>query len=336
MNKCLIIAEIGLNHNGQLNLAIDSVKAAADAGADAVKFQNFITEDFLTDKAITYTYKTQGVEVTESFFELCKRNEFKREWIKPISNLCEELGVIFMSTPTSFSGVDDLLEAGCKYVKNGSDYITHIPLLRHMAKSGMHVILSTGMSDVQDVDEAMNALTMAEGGVTVLQCTSSYPTDASNVNLRRMLSLRDRYGCDVGFSDHTIGYMASVQAVSMGAKIIEKHFTLDHNLPGPDHWFSVNPEELKELVQEIRMAELRLGFSEIKSTASEDGWKNENRIGVVAARDILVGELLTEDDILYKKPLLSIKPADIEKYLGMPLKKPIKKYAPIRYEDFLI
>jgi sialic acid synthase SpsE len=151
-----------------------------------------------------------------------------------------------------------------------------------------------------------------------------------------MLSLKGRYGCDVGFSDHTVGYMAAVQAVSMGAKIVEKHFTLDHKLPGPDHWFSVDPDELKELVREIRVAESRLGCPEIKSALSEEAWKNENRIGVVVSRDMRAGEFLTKNDVLYKKPLHGIKPVDIEKYFGLQINKSIKKYSPIKSEDFFI
>ena len=332
--SCLIIAEVGLNHNGDYELAAKSVLAAAKAGANAVKFQNFVTEDFLTDRTMTYTYTSQGVEITESFFDLCKRNEFKREWIQPLTDLCNQLGIEFMSTPTSQIGVDDLVDAGCKTVKNGSDYITHIPLLRYMASSGMTVILSTGMSGIEDIDAAVETVRNAPGGVVILQCTSSYPTQPEHTNLRRMLELKKRYGLPVGFSDHTVGFQAAVQAVTLGARVIEKHFTLSHDLPGPDHWFSVTPDELSELVREIRLAELRMGSPNIDSAECEESYKNQYRIGVVAARDLFPGQILQSDDVLFRKPLAGIRPRDIEGYYGRKLLAEIRQHQTIKAEYF--
>ena len=333
-NHCFIIAEVGLNHNGSFELAMESVREAARAGADAVKFQNFITEDFLVDKSQTYTYKSQGEEITESFYELCKRNEFKREWIGPLFELCSDLGIEFISTPTSEEGVDDLVRAGCKTVKNGSDYITHTPLLKYMAESGMTVIISTGMSNLLEIDEAVDAVKHAAGGVVILQCTSNYPTTPEDVNLKRMVSLQERYKFPIGFSDHTIGHEAAIQALTLGAKVIEKHFTLSHDLPGPDHWFSVNPQELCELVKGIRRATLRLGSPSLTFSKSEKNIKDLNRIGVLSNKSLQAGQVLSPDDICFKKPLLGIKPIGINEFFGLRINKDIDLYQPITEDLF--
>ena len=221
-NKTFIVSEIGLNHNGDYELACKSVIAAAEAGSDAVKFQSFKTEDFVRNNKELFTYKSQGKEITEPFYDLCKRNEFKREWLKPLKVLCADLDVEFISTPTSEEGVEDLRAAGCRYVKNGSDYLTHVSLIEAMSKSGMVVILSTGMAYRSDVDAAITALGDAYPKRTILlHCTSAYPTEPKDVNLNRMILLRENYKTTVGFSDHTEGFEASVQAVTLGAKVIE-------------------------------------------------------------------------------------------------------------------
>ena len=333
MKKSLIIAEVGLNHNGDFNLAAKSVIAAAKSGADAVKFQNFITEDFQTDKLLTYTYFSQGKEITESFFDLCKRNEFKREWFKPLFNLCKEHGVEFISTPTSESGVDDLKEIGCKYIKNGSDYLTHTPLIKYMASSGMELILSTGMADEEDIDIAVNICKEMKSKFKLLHCTSNYPTSPIHTNLLRMTALRDKYNIDIGFSDHTESYQAAVQAIALGASVIEKHFTISHDLPGPDHWFSVTPDELSEYVLQIRNAEQRMGAKNFSSVESEDT-KSNNRIGVVASRDLEKNTILNKSDFTFKKPIGTIKPNDISKFIGLKLNKKINKYSPLNISDF--
>lgn len=334
-SKCFIIAEIGLNHNGEFDLARRSVEAAAKAGCDAVKFQNFRTEDFIRDRAQTFTYKSQGKEVTESFYELCKRNEFKPEWMGELSELAKKLGMEFLSTPTSEEGIRDLKNAGCSYVKNGSDYLTHLPLLRMMAESGMAVIVSTGMADDRDIDAALGALKPAlPDRVTLLHCTSNYPTTPENTNLRRMTALRERYGLPVGFSDHTEGWQAAVQAVTLGATMIEKHFTLDRDLPGPDHWFSATPNEMAELVNEVRRAESCLGDAAIKPAKGEMATRNEYRIGLVAAKDLAAGDSLTEDMVAFRKPAHGLLPRDLPNYLGRRLAGPVVKEQTLCQEDF--
>ena len=223
---CAIIAEIGLNHNGDYQLAMDSIVAAAKAGATAVKFQNFVTEDFLSDKSILHTYRDRDKEITEPLFDICKRSEFNKEWLPSLIELCESLGIIFLSTPTSKAGVDDLIECGVRYIKNGSDYLSHLPLLKYMASTGATIIISTGMAYKEDIDDAVNAILEVQpdkSKLVVLHCTSSYPTPIEDVNLDKIQTLRDRYQVSVGFSDHTVGWISAVQAVTLGAKVIEKH-----------------------------------------------------------------------------------------------------------------
>lgn len=326
--ECFIIAEIGLNHNGDFQLAYDSVVAAAEAGATAVKFQNFLTEDFLTDRTILHTYKNGDESITEPLFDICKRSEFKSEWIPELKQLCDKLGVIFMSTPTSEKGVDDLMDNGVKYLKNGSDYLSHIPLLKYMAATGSTVIISVGMAYQDDIDDAVSAVLDVQkdkSGLIILHCTSSYPTTPENVNLLKIPELRERYQVSVGFSDHTEGWVSAVQAVTLGAEVIEKHFTLDRNLPGPDHWFSSDPQEFKELVEQIRLAEMRMGSGELKPADSEMAVRDQWRLGLVWDRDIKAGEQITKSDIAIRKPATGLLPKDLESILTRKVTKNCRK-----------
>ncbi len=333
--RTFIIAEVGLNHNGDFELAKKSVSAAVEAGCDAVKFQNFVTEDFVRDRDQLFTYQSQGKEVTEPFYDLCKRNEFRKEWLSPLKTLCDELNIEFISTPTSEMGIEELGAIGCRYVKNGSDYLTHVSLISAMAKSGMTVILSTGMGDQSDIDAAILALGDAyPENVIMLHCTSAYPTQTSDVNLSKMLQLKKVYKTTVGFSDHTEGSIAAVQAVTLGAEIIEKHFTLDHNLPGPDHWFSSTPDEMADLVAAVRQAENRLGSADLSPAEVELENRDAFRIGVVAEADFEKGHIVKSEDVAFRKPGSGILPRDLEKYLGRTLVRPVAKHAPLHPEDF--
>ncbi len=333
-SPCFLIAEIGLNHNGDYDLAVRSIKAAAASGADAVKFQNFITEDFLTDRTITHTYRQGGKEITEPLYDICKRSEFKREWIAPLKALCDDLGVVFLSTPTSKRGVDDLVDNGVEFLKNGSDYLTHLPLLRYMSATGAWVVVSTGLAYVEDIDAAVEALAAHSERVILLHCVSNYPTNPENVNLRRMLSLKERYGLPVGFSDHTEGWEAAVQAVTMGAKVVEKHFTLDRSLPGPDHWFSSDPTEFVELADQVRRAEARMGSPMIEPAVGEREVLADYRLGVYALRDLSKGEFLKDADVIFRKPCAGLSPRELEAMRDQPLQADVKADEPIRPEAF--
>lgn len=330
-----IIAEVGLNHNGDFALAVKSIEAAAEAGADAVKFQNYRTEDFLFDRSLTYTYLSKGKEVTESMWDICKRCEMKIEWLPKLKKLCDGLGVTFLSTPTSESGVKDLVDIGVPMLKNGSDYLTHLQLLRYMGTTGKTVIISTGMADRTDVQEAIDAV-RSEGTspIILMHCTSSYPTGPEDVNLNRMAALHETFSLPVGFSDHTIGSSAAIQAVTLGACIIEKHFTLDHNLPGPDHWFSMTPYEFKQYVSDIREAEQRMGKRCIEPAEIEKTNRKDYRLSLIVSKDLLAGHTLKAGDFVIAKPGLGLPPKEAEKVIGRRLIQDVCKGTLLQWSHF--
>lgn len=334
--KAYIIAEVGINHNGDLSVACEHIRQAASAGADAVKFQNWVAEDFISDKTQMFTYKSQGREITESFYELCKRNEIGSDWLLKLQETADEVGVTLLSTPTSKHGVDQLSALGIRVLKNGSDYLSHIPLIKYMAEKADTLILSTGMADQQDIDYAMDAVSSTKSNceVVLLHCTSIYPTPPEEANLLRMLKLAERYGTPIGYSDHTTGFEAAVQAVTLGACILEKHFTLSHELEGPDHWFSVTPDELSDYVRAVRDAEVRLGRGQIELAHGERGIALEQRLSAVAARPIKAGELLSEACVAYRKPGSGIHPAEIHRFFGRVIKNDVAENQVLRELDF--
>ena len=337
--SCFIIAEVGLNHNGDYQLAKESVISAAKAGADAVKFQNFLTEDFLSDRSILHTYKYRDKEIIEPLFDICKRSEFKTEWLPDLIKLCDELGIVFLSTPTSKSGVDDLISHGVKYIKNGSDYLSHIPLLKYMASTDATIIISTGMAYQEEIDDAVNAILSIQPNkskLVILHCTSSYPTSPENVNLKKIQTLQDRYQVSIGFSDHTEGWESAVQAVTLGAKVVEKHFTLDKNLPGPDHWFSSDYKEFKELVEQIRLAESRMGNSVLEPANSEMQVRDQWRLGLVWDRDVKKGSDISAQDIAIRKPATGLRPKEIDSVIGQKIVKNCKKGVSVLKTDFAV
>jgi N-acetylneuraminate synthase/N,N'-diacetyllegionaminate synthase len=331
---CFIVAEIGINHNGDFDLATRTIEAAARAGADAVKFQNYHTEDFLADRSLTYTYKSQGREVTESQWDMFARCEPKADWLPRLKRFCDDREIVFFSTPMSEAGVRDLVKAGVLLLKNGSDCLTHLPLLECMGRTGIPTIVSTGMADQQDIDDAVAAVRKGSSPLILLHCTSAYPTPLQDVNLRRMTSLRERYALPVGFSDHTEGWHAAIQAVTLGACMIEKHFTLDHNLPGPDHWFSSTPAEFAELVLQVRAGEQRLGRADILPAGAEKAGRQEYRLSAAPVVDLNAGTILAANLIRFQRPGTGILARDLEKYVGRRLLHPVSKGTPLQPADF--
>lgn len=334
-SKALIVAEIGINHNGDMDLAEDMIRAAAGAGADAVKFQNYSTEDFLADRALTYTYSSQGREICESQFEMFKRCEITSTAIHRLKKCCDSVGVQFFSTPTSSRGVEQLAAVEAPWIKNGSDYLGHLPLIRSMAKSGIPTILSTGMATEEEILEAVEAFRSAGGTkLVLLACTSAYPTQPEHLNLRRIPALAEKFKCAAGFSDHSKGWEAAVAAVCLGASMVEKHFTLDQNMPGPDHAFSSTPDELLELVRRVRQAEIMLGSSCLQPNAAEIQSREGFRLSCTTARDLPAGASLQEEDILFQRPATGIPPKSIHLILGRTLLKDTPKGAPLNLTDF--
>ena len=321
---CFIAAEIGINHNGDMALAKAMIDAAVATGADAVKFQTYKTDDFLSDRTLMYTYESQGKTVTEAQYDMFKRCELSAQQLSELCRYCESRGIIFFSTPTSKSGIDDVVSAGALLLKNGSDYLTNLPLIRDMAQTGLPTVLSTGMASLEDIEDAVGAFEQAGGrDLLILHCTSSYPTPPGDVNLLKIVSLREKFNYHIGFSDHSYGTIAAIGAVALGACFVEKHFTLDRNLPGPDHVFSSTPEEFTDLVQAIRTVEKNLGRAEVVPTASEEENRLSFRLSCVAARDLPAGHTVTEGDIVFRRPGTGLPPKMAPSLVGKTLVSPL-------------
>lgn len=331
-DRCLLVAEIGINHNGDMDLAEVMIRAAVQSGADAVKFQNYRTEDFLSDHDLKYTYRNQGVTVTESQFAMFKRCELSTADLRRLKRCCDAEGVGFLSTPTGKEGVDVLVELGTMGIKNGSDFLGNLDLIAHMARTGLPVILSTGMATEDEIAAAVGAFRAAGGRdshLALLTCTSSYPTAAEAVHLRRMPEMARRFGVRTGFSDHTAGWEAAVAAACLGACMIEKHFTSDRGLPGPDQWFSSDPAEFRELSRRVREAEMILGQARLGPTAAEQAAREQYRLGCVAARPLPAGTILTRDDVVFRRPAAGLPPSEVGMLLGRRLVISVEAGAPL-------
>jgi N,N'-diacetyllegionaminate synthase len=324
--QVFIVAEVGINHNGDMGLARDAILAAAEAGADCVKFQNYKTEDFITNRDLVLEYKSQGKSVKERQYDIFKRCELTRDQLGYLKEQCDSAGVLFHSTPTSLEGIEDLRAIGCQLLKNGSDYLTNLRLVRAMGETGLKTVLSTGMATLSEIDDAVRAFReTGNENLMLLHCTSSYPTPAEDVNLARISTLRQAFNVEVGLSDHTNGTIAAVGATVLGARWIEKHFTLSKDLPGPDHWFSMDAPELRQLVASVREAQKMLGSSAVGPTPSEALGRRDFRLSCVAARDIGKGESIRPSDIAFQRPGDGFPPIYEVMLVGLKLAKNIKK-----------
>jgi N,N'-diacetyllegionaminate synthase len=331
---CFLVAELGLNHNGDLDLARRSIDAAAAAGADAVKLQNYRTEDFVPDRSLTYEYVSGGRRVVESQYDLFKRCELAPADLAALKARADEHGLVLFSTPTSPATLADLVALGTPVLKNGSDFLGHLPLIRAMGATGLPTILSTGMATIAEIDEAVRAF--RESGndrLILLHCTSSYPTPPRDVHLRRIPALAAAFGCPVGLSDHTVGIAAAVGAVALGACCIEKHFTLDRDLPGPDHRMSADPAEFRALADGIRAVAACLGDPRIGPTPSEARARAEYRLSCVAARDLPRGHVLAEADVAFLRPGHGVPPAQAGFVIGRRLLGDVPAYHVFAPED---
>lgn len=319
-----VIAEAGVNHNGERKLARALIDVAVEAGADAVKFQTFRADRLATPDAPKAEYQLQTTGDAESQFEMLRRLELSADAHRELQAYCHERGIIFLSTPFDEEAVDLLDELGVPAFKISSGDLTNSPLLEHVAGKGKPVILSTGMSELSELIEAVSVLNTAgcENPV-LLHCVSNYPAGASEVNLRAMQTMRSAFDVPVGFSDHTDGIDVALAAVALGACVIEKHFTLDRTLPGPDHRASLEPAELRELVRSIRRVETALGNGRKVPTASELETAKVARRSLVAARDIPAGATLEREMVMMRRPGTGMSPAIIETLLGRRVKKDI-------------
>lgn len=297
-----IIAEAGVNHNGNVDIALKLCDAAKSAGVDAVKFQTWKTENIITKDTDQADYQTQNTDRKESQFDMLKRLELSYDDFRNIKKYCETIGIQFLSTPDELESLEFLSSLGVPFLKIGSGEITNIPYLRLIGSKKMPVIISTGMSDMKDVERAYHLLLdSGASSVGVLHCTTNYPCPMNEVNLSAMQTIKAVIGCKVGYSDHTMGIVVPIAAVALGAEIIEKHFTLDRSMDGPDHAASLNPDELKQMVQAIRNVETAMGDGIKKPNDSEMAISQVVLKRIVAAREIIKGELFSADNLTVKR-----------------------------------
>lgn len=337
MTRVFVIAEVGINHNGDLETAKKMILAAKKCGADCVKFQTFKASEFVSDASQTYTYKSQGKEVTESMLEMFERYEFSAASWKEIVSFCKEQKIEFCSTAQNLSDLAFLFSiTDLPFIKVGSDDLTNIPMLKEYAKHHKPMIISAGMAYASEIEDAVSAIrSVGNDDITVLHCVSSYPTPADAVNLRKIPVIRDAFGVQVGYSDHTVGHTAAVGAVCLGATVIEKHFTLDKNLPGPDHWFSSDVEEFQSYVLAIREIEKSLGSSILQPTTAELDMRNIARRKIVLSCDMKKGSAITKEHIIFKRSETEgIPPKFIDFVLGRVLLCDKSKNTALQLEDF--
>jgi len=300
-HPAFVIAEASTNHNGDLARAKDMVVAAKEAGADCIKFQTYTPSECLTPGK-NFTYQSQGKTITESEYEMFVRLAFGRDQWAELVDYCEAQKILFLTTVQDSVDLELMLSLGLKGIKKGSDDFDYVPSLVEAAQTGLPLILSKGMATLGDVDNVIRTLSAETKSLAVLHCVSLYPTDPAKLNIRQIPMLKQLYPDVVwGFSDHSIGTLASTIAVAMGAAIIEKHFTLDHDLPGPDHWFSMDVTQLDQLVRDIRFAEISLGTGEISPDPEELESRSIMRRRVVAKEQLAAGSVLSDQNVRFKR-----------------------------------
>lgn len=322
MNRIFIIAEAGVNHNGDIETAKKLVDAAVEARADAVKFQTFKTENLVCRNAMKAAYQMETTDAEESQFAMLKKLELTPDMHEELMDYCREKKIMFLSTPFDVDSLHYLVERGVELIKLPSGEITNYPLLREAAKTGKKIILSTGMSTMNEVRSAMEVL--KDNGctdITVLHCNTEYPTPYADVNLTAMQTIRKETGAAVGYSDHTPGIEIPIAAAALGAKVIEKHFTLDRNMEGPDHKASLEPEELAQMVKAIRHIEAALGEGDKEPSQSERKNMAVARKSIVAGHDIKEGEIFTEENLTTKRPGTGLSPMLWNQVMGRKAKR---------------
>jgi N,N'-diacetyllegionaminate synthase len=330
-----IIAEAGINHNGSIKIAKQMIDVAKEADADAVKFQTFKAEEFCGDPKQIFTYQSKGRTVSESMQAMFKRYEFNANQWAEISNYCRHIGITFFSTPQNQSDLELLLKIGVPAIKVGSDDFTNLSLLKSYAKAGLPLILSCGMSDIGEVHQALETAGWFHGKpVMLLLCTSQYPTPPDDVHVLKLTTLQNAFpGLLVGFSDHTVGVVAASMATALGAKVFEKHFTLDHGLHGPDHWFSEEPAGLVEWVKSIRSATKMRGGYFVRPTVAELEMRVLARRSIVALCDIKCGDILDSTSIGLRRPGDGLQPMMMNQILGLKVSRDIKHGEKITIKD---
>jgi N,N'-diacetyllegionaminate synthase len=314
-----IIAEAGVNHNGSVDLAKQLIDVASNSGADAVKFQTFKAENLVSKNTQKAEYQKQTTNASESQFDMIKKLELDVDTHKELITYCQEKDIMFLSTPFDHDSIDLLSSLGLHIFKIPSGEITNLPYLRYIGSLDKQVVLSTGMSNLQEVEDALTILINAgtsKENITILHANTMYPTPMEDVNLNAMLTIQQEFGVAVGFSDHTLGIEVDIAAVAMGASIIEKHFTLDKTMNGPDHKASLEPDELKAMVLSIRNIEKALGSYEKKPSPSESINIDIARKSIVSNQIIKKGDMLSDKNITTKRPGTGISPMEWDKVIG--------------------
>lgn len=324
MSKVLIIAEAGVNHNGNIAIAKKLIEEAKNAGADIVKFQTFIAEKCVSKNAKKADYQLQTTDSKETQLEMIKKLELDIQAHHALISHCQQVGIEFLSTPFDFESIKLLDSLGMQIFKIPSGEITNLPYLRMIGKLNKQVILSTGMSNLGEIETAVSILTQAgtkRENITILHCNTEYPTPIKDVNLKAMQTIANAFHLPVGYSDHTEGIHIPIAAVAMGAKVIEKHFTLDKNMEGPDHKASLEPQELKVMVKCIREIEVALGDGIKQESESERKNKPIARKSIVASKSIKTGEIFSENNIYVKRPANGLSPMEWDNVIGKVARK---------------
>ena len=331
-NKVFIIAEAGVNHNGKLDLAYKLIDKAAEANVDAIKFQTFTAENLVTKSAPLAKYQKKNLKIKNQY-ELLKKLEFTKTMHSKCIKRCKLKNIKFISSPFDISDIYFLSKLNLNIIKIPSGEITNLPYLKYLAKLKKKLILSTGMSKTREISTALNILKKygtKTNDISLLHCNSSYPTPYEDVNLKAMVFLKKKFNLKIGLSDHSLGIEVPIAAVALGAKIIEKHFTLSRNMIGPDHKSSIEPQELSKMVKSIRKIELALGSECKKITKSEIKNINIVRKSIVAKKFIAKGELFTLDNLAFKRPGFGISPMYVDRLIGKTAKKNYKKDSMIK------
>ena len=340
MNQTIIIAEAGVNHNGDIETAKRLIDVASDAGADYVKFQTFKADRLVSPSAQKAKYQIKNDKNNEdSQLNMLKKLELSDADHKDLISYCESKNIKFFSTAFDEEGISYLSSLNFDMFKIPSGELTNFPYLRAIAKTGLPVILSTGMANLDDIEKSINVLVSfgtKKNEITVLHCNTEYPTPMSDVNLKAMLTIKKTFDVKIGYSDHTLGTEVPIAAVALGAKVIEKHFTLDRNMEGPDHKASLEPNELNEMVIAIRNIEKAINGNGIKEASSSEK-KNIHiaRKSIHLFRDLKCGSKITEKDIISLRPGDGISPMNSENIIGKEINKDLKKFAKLTFKDLL-
>ncbi len=318
-NKIYIIAEAGVNHNGSLETALEMVNVAVECGADAVKFQSFCATKLVTEGAPKAGYQYRNTGSDESQRTMLEGLELSRDAYSVLFEQCQKKQIEFLSTAFDADSLDFLVDLGMEKIKVPSGEITNLPYLRHVAKKTLPIILSTGMSNLGEIKDAINVFIqngIPKEKITILHCTTAYPAPYPDVNLRCLETLRTEFGMNIGYSDHTIGDTIAVAAVAQGATVLEKHYTLDKTFPGPDHQASLAPHELASMIRNIRNVELAQGSGNKTPASSEHENIQIVRRSIVAKRNILQGEMFSDDNLTSKRPAIGISPMRWDEVVG--------------------